>query len=119
MTPQLPKTTNGTFWGLSVERWASILQSFGIPTLFMFFVCYLVWTYLPPVVSAHLDLLEKQRASLQSMDETLDENCKMLRVIEQHEYPRKDFRERVYGDHDKAQQSLERIEKLVKENGGK
>lgn len=78
MNPSVPQKNGTTLWGISIDKWVSLLQSIGIPTLFMIFVCYLAWTYVPPVVSAHMRLLERNGDALESMEHTLKENMQSI-----------------------------------------
>jgi len=69
---QEQKKTNGLL-NVSLERWVGVIQSLGIPTIFMLFVLCLAYRHIPPVVHAHIQMLERTTEALDVMARTLDE----------------------------------------------
>ena len=100
-------------WGIPIDRAIIILQTVGIPTLFMIFICYLVWSYVPPVANAHIKLLERTGDTLEKMDETLKQSTKILTELSEVEKLKPVFMSDVRASHTKAQDSLDRIESTV------
>lgn len=100
-------------WGIPVDKAISILQTVGIPTLFMIFICYMGWVYIPPVVQGHVRLLERTGETLEKMDDTLKQSNTMIQEVVDVERQTKAFINSVESAHGKAQQSLDKIEKAV------
>ena len=118
---KIEETTTGIttkYLGLSVEAWITVFQSLGIPTLFMVWVCWMVYSYLPPVASAHIELLKRTGDTLESMDETLTQSNKMLDQLANQQYPQEDFRDMVHEEHMTAEKMLEEIKRGVDKLNG-
>lgn len=64
---------HGGIWGVSLEQWVGVIQSLGIPTIFMLFVLCLAYRHIPPVVHAHIQMLDRTTQALDTMSQTLDE----------------------------------------------
>jgi len=64
---------NGGLLNISLERWVGVIQSLGIPTIFMLFVLCLAYRHVPPVVHAHIQMLERTTAALDAMAATLNQ----------------------------------------------
>lgn len=84
----MAETINGH--GKRVDRWVGIIQSLGVPTVFMLFVLGLVYRYVPPVIDAHVETLTRTTETLRSMDAT-------LKQIKQTEARQEEFLRRIYG----------------------
>jgi hypothetical protein len=114
VAPSQPQNDNGVvkFLGISIDRWVTIVQTVGMPTMFMAFVMYLAWIYIPPVVAGHVELLEKTGQTLDSMDRTLQQSNMILREVNEVEKDTKVFMQGVKVDHEKFCKKLD-------ENGGK
>ena len=67
------RTTHNGLLNVSFERWVGVIQSLGIPTIFMMFILWLAYQHIPPVVQAHIHMLERTSESLNVMSETLDQ----------------------------------------------
>lgn len=76
-----------------IDRWVGVIQSLGVPTVFMLFVLTLVYRHVPPVVDAHIRMLDRTTTTLKSMDQTLTE-------IQDSEFRQKQFMNDVYDAHD-------------------
>jgi len=115
----MAKDTSGqvTVWGIPIDKAISVLQTVGVPTLFMIFVCVMLWQYVPQVVAGHVQLLERTGATLEKMDETLRQSNVMMKEILSVEQETKGFINKVNADHEKALKSLDTIEKAVTPNG--
>jgi len=110
------KKEDTKIWGIPVNVLVSILQTVGVPTLFMIFICYLGWQYIPTVVSAHVELLQRTGDTLDDMNKTLKEYDKTVQEFSDLGKRTSDFMERVRLEHVKAQESLTNIEKKVNAN---
>lgn len=110
-------TTNGNgtarWLGVSAETWIRWLQTFGVSTALVFFMCVLAWKYIPPVVDGHLKLLESTSQTLQKMDETLRQSTTVLQEIVEVQRQTKMFFESVSRDHDKMAADLESIKSKI------
>ena len=101
------------FWGIPIEMCLNIFQTVGLPTIFMVFILYLVWSYLPPVASAHIRLLERTGDTLEKMDQTLKQSNLMIAEVADVERQTKNFMLEVKQDHLSAQECLDKIESAV------
>lgn len=97
-------------WGIPITTLTSLVQSFGIPTLFMVFILYLVWSYLPPVATAHIELLQKTGNTLQEMDKTLKDYNTTIQEFSQLGKETSFFMKSATKAHNDAQESLNKIE---------
>lgn len=100
-------------WGIPVDRAISVVQAVGIPTVFMFFICYLAWSYVPTVAAAHIRLLERTGDTLEKMDITLQQSNLLIQEVVSAERDTKVFITTAKEAHDKAQKSLNNIESAV------
>jgi len=100
-------------WGIPITTLTSLVQSFGIPTLFMIFILYLVWSYLPPVANAHIELLQKTGNTLQEMDKTLKDYNVTIQEFSKLGKETSEFMKNATKAHDDAQQSLDKIESVI------
>jgi hypothetical protein len=100
-------------FGVPVDRAIAIIQAVGIPTVFMFFICYLAWSYVPTVASAHIRLLERTGDTLEKMDETLRQSNLMLKEVADSEKEQQRFMDDVKVAHDKAQRTLDEVESVI------
>ena len=112
------KPDGKTFWGMSIDGWVKIFQSLGVPTLFMIFFCYLAWEHLPPIATAHIELLRRTGDTLESMDETLTQSNKMLEQLATQQYPSIDWRTTVLEQHETAQKDIDEIKAGVNKLNG-
>lgn len=136
-----PKVDKETVFGLTVDRWFQVTQTFGVPTLFMFFVCYLVWTYIPPVVDGHIKLLEQNietnretTIALEEIHATDEENIEInkqasetllkiqqrteeqmpvLEAILQGDYPSMEWRDKVNKEHKSTEDKVDQIQSTL------
>jgi hypothetical protein len=99
--------------GLSVTGWITLVQTIGIPGLFMAFFCYFVWSYVPPIVASHVELLKRTGDTLESMDDTLTQSNRMLEQLAKGSYPDLEFRARVFEEHATAQKKIDEIHAVV------
>jgi len=86
-----------------------VLQTVGVPTLFMLFIMYLAWQYVPPVVSGHVELLQKTGKTLESMDATLRQSNVILTEVNATEQETRAFMLRVCTDHESQGKKLDTI----------
>lgn len=100
-------------WGIPITTLTSLVQSFGIPTLFMIFILYLVWSYLPPVANAHIELLQKTGDTLQEMDKTLKDYNVTIQEFSALGKETSAFMRNATKAHNDAQDSLDKIESSV------
>ena len=100
-------------WGIPITTLTSLVQSFGIPTLFMIFILYLVWSYLPPVANAHIELLQKTGNTLQEMDKTLKDYNVTIQEFSKLGKETSEFMKDVNKAHSDAKQSLDKIESVI------
>ena len=108
-----------TLWGMSAKTWIAIWDKLGIPTLFMLFFCYMAYQWVPPIATAHIDLLRRTGDTLASMDETLTQSNKMLEQLANRSYPSEDFREEVHEEHIQHSRELEKLGSQIDELGVK
>jgi hypothetical protein len=99
--------------GIPIDKLINIIQTLGIPTLFMCFILYLVWCYVPPVVNAHVRLLERTGDTLEKMDITLQQSNVILKSVSDVEQETKIFMGEARDSHTKAQLSLDKIESSI------
>lgn len=99
--------------GVSAETWVRWLQTFGVSTALVFFMCVIAWKYIPPVVDGHLRLLESTSQTLQKMDETLRQSTTVLQEIVEVQRQTKMFFESVTRDHDEMAADLESIKSKI------
>jgi len=95
--------------GVSAETWIRWLQTFGVSTALVFFMCVIAWKYIPPVVDGHLRLLESTSQTLQKMDETLRQSTTVLQEIVEVQRQTKMFFESNARDHDEMAANIEQI----------
>ena len=117
MAKSLEDSDSVKIWGIPLDKCISLIQTLGIPTLFMIFICYLAWSYIPPVVSAHVRLLERTGDTLEKMDETLQQSNIMIEEVVEVERQTKSFIAECTEAHTKAQSTLEKIESAVIQDG--
>ena len=115
-----PETDDSpTLWGMSTKTWVALFQNLGIPTLFMGFVCFMAYRWVPPIASAHIDLLQRTGDTLESMDDTLAQSNKMLEALANRSYPGDDFREMVHEEHLAHDVLIEECKATLEEIGAK
>lgn len=103
-------SNNGTrFWGLTVDRWIALMQTLGVPVLFMAFVLYMAWVHIPPLVEGHVRLLERTGDTLESMDHTLKQSNAILNEVNETEVETKTFMQKVCSEHEAQQKKLDVI----------
>ncbi len=66
--------------GIRLEVWLAAVQKVGFSTLFVTFLCIGAYNMVPPVVAAHLRLLERTGDVL---EQTLEDHRKMLNKLEE------------------------------------
>lgn len=103
--------TNGAvnFWGVPLDKWLSVFQTIGFPTLFMGFVLYMAWCYIPPIVAGHVKLLERTGDTLESVDKTLKQSNVILSEVKDVEHETKTFMQKAVTDHGSQNQKLDTI----------
>ena len=99
----------GTFIGLTVDRWVALIQTLGVPLLFMAFVLYMAWVHIPPLVNGHVKLLERTGDTLESMDATLKQSNAILSEVNATEMETKAFMQKVCSEHDSHTKKLDVI----------
>lgn len=99
--------------GVTVETWVRWLQTFGVSTALVCFMCVIAWKYIPPVVDGHLRLLESTSQTLQKMDETLRQSTTVLQEIVEVQRQTKMFFEGVTREHNKMAADLETIKSKI------
>lgn len=99
--------------GVTVETWVRWVQTFGVSTALVAFMCVLVWRYIPPVVDGHLKLLESTSQTLQKMDETLRQSTTVLQEIVEVQRQTKMFFENVTREHHEMATDLETIKSKI------
>jgi len=107
------ENTTVKLWGIPIASLVSMVQSFGIPTLFMIFILYLVWSYLPPVATAHIELLNKTGNTLEEMDRTLKDYNTTIQEFSNLGKETSRFMKDATQAHTKAQDSLDSIETVI------
>jgi len=100
---------NVKWFGITVDKWFTMIQTIGIPGAFMAFICLGLYQYVPPVVKAHMNLLDRTGQTLESMDETLQQSNKMLNQIMEVEQSTQAFMDQVLQDHRNFQDKLDDI----------
>jgi hypothetical protein len=105
--PEKPQT-NGLL-NVSLERWVGVVQSLGIPALFMLFVLFLAYRHVPPLVRAHINTLERTIEALDDMTDT-------LRKIEQQTERLRVFMDQVSLQHDEQCVELREIRAAMEAN---
>lgn len=104
-------------WGIPIDRAIALLQSVGVPLGFMIFVCYLAWSYLPPVAAAHIELLKRTGDTLERMDETLKQSNSLISEVADVERQTKVFMQQVNDAHNTAQKDITVIKEAVTKDG--
>jgi hypothetical protein len=96
-------------WGLTVDKWVALIQTLGVPLLFMAFVLYMAWVHVPPLVQGHVKLLERTGDTLESMDATLKQSNVILLEVGDAERDTKKFMDKVLDDHNTQCKKLDAI----------
>ena len=107
------ESTQVKIWGIPLDKAVSLLQTVGIPTLFMLFICFMLYQYVPTVVKGHVDLLQRTGDTLEKMDETLKQSSNMVEEIIQVQRETKTFMKQVNIAHEAAQKDLTTIKTKV------
>lgn len=100
---------DGKLLGLTVDRWAQLISSVGVPTIFMGFIMWLAYVNVPPVVQAHVELLRRTGDTLESMDQTLQQSNAAIEEIVEVQRQTKTFMTRVCEDHDQHTEKLNEV----------
>ena len=72
----------------------------------MLFICWLFYQWAPPIVNAHIELLQRTGDTLESMDDTLQQSNAMLEQLAEGPYPSEDFRKQVSEEHLRTQKMM-------------
>jgi len=100
---------NTTWWGIGIDKWVQLFQSVGFPTALVAFLLYVGWSYIPPVVEGHVELLKKTGQTLESMDNTLQQSNAILGEVNEVEQSTKQFMEAVQSTHGQQNDKLDTI----------
>jgi hypothetical protein len=119
MTPA--KQDRESTLGISAATWSRVIDRVGIPGAFMLFICYLLWLYVPPIVTGHLDLLRENVDSnregvktLNKMEAEQSRQNMMLEKMCEGKYPDLDWRDETRTEHKVMKEVLQRIEEHTK-----
>lgn len=103
-------------WGIPIDRAIALLQSVGVPLGFMIFVCYLAWSYFPPVAAAHIDLLKRTGDTLEKMEGTLKDYNSTIDEFSKLGKETSIFMQQSREEHQKQSQKLAEIESALSKN---
>lgn len=95
--------------GVSVDAWANLIERVGWSTIMLMFVGWMIWKYVPPVVDAHVKLLDRTGDTLESMDETLKQSNAILLEVSDVERETSAFMKHVDETHEKQNGKLDVI----------
>jgi hypothetical protein len=104
-------------WGIPIDRAISIIQTVGVPLLFMLFVLYLVWSYLPPVANAHIELLQRTGDTLEKMEGTLKDYNKTIEEFSKLGKETSAFMQTATESHKVQLEKLTRVESALIKGG--
>ncbi len=119
MVSKMEEKTNPTFLGIPLDKIISLIQTLGIPTLFMLFVCFMIYRYVPTIVEGHVELLKRTGDTLEKMDETLKQTNTLMSEVAAVERETKVFMQNVNAAHETVQKDITVIKETVTKNGNK
>lgn len=101
-----------TMWGMTGKTWLMLVQNLGIPVLFMAFVLFMAYQWLPPLAEAHISLLKRTGDTQESMNDTLAQQRDILETIANQPRPSEEFATQIHDEH-------MRTENIVKDSAEK
>lgn len=112
MAPNAQRENNGTslstkLWGVGVDKWVQIFQSVGVPTAILTFLLWTAYSYFPPVIEGHVNLLRRTGDTLSSMDETLKQSNVILQEVNEVGQETKHFMKQVCEDHAQQHEKMD------------
>jgi len=101
-----PQNSNGgpKLWGVPV----SVIQSIGPPTIFMLFIMWLVASYVPPWLSAQVNLMDRTGSALEGIDKSMEENTQIMHELKESNAEAALFRKQTNEVHSKQVELLEK-----------
>ena len=108
-------------WVTISERAVKLLENpLTLPLVIVAGLFFAIYSWGPPVVQGHLDVLKTTQDTLKSMDATmqqsniiLESQNSILDKLVNQSYPAEDFRQLVHDEHMKAQKKIDEIHEVV------